>query len=178
MLAKLSRYTVLTWQPRDITCMQPYSLQNRRQKNFNFFSDDSAKLITESTAVSAIKVFAMVSHSKLALHQWVHTHSGTLRTGYRPIIKTRTWTQVNGDNWNFTEAWPMVAKSTQLRERASTELAKFHCSSSIVRSSLYRYAHRLSSRVKLLCSGARVYYLFGSTGISKRLLETTTISQR
>ena len=113
--------------------------------------------------------------------------SGMLRTGYRPIIKTCTWMEVNGDNWKFMEVWPVATKLTQLRERASTELAKFH-RSSIVRSSLYRYAHRLSSRLKLFCcqnwpflkvaaSGAWVYCLFGSTGISKRLLETT-VSQR
>ena len=63
----------------------------------------------------------------------------------------------------------MVAKSTQLRERASTELAKFHCSSSIVRSSLYRYAHRLSSRVKLLCAKVD-----SSSKQLPRALESTT----
>ena len=28
---------------------------------------------------------------------------------------------------SFTEAWPMAAKRTQLRERANTVLVKFHC---------------------------------------------------
>ena len=81
----------------------------------------------------------------------------------------------------------MAAICTQLRG-ASTELAKFHHSSSIVRCSHCRYA-RLSLRVKLLCCqsqllleatamGTEVYDVFGSTRISKRLLETTTIGKR
>ena len=82
----------------------------------------------------------------------------------------------------------MVAERTQLRERASTELAKFYHSRGIIRSSLYRYAHRLSSQVELLCYQSRLFleaaalgtrgymhYLLGSAMISKRLLETNTI---
>ena len=63
--------------------------------------------------------------------------SGTLRTGYCPNIKPYTWMDVNGNNWNFTEAWPMAAKRSLLTERVSTTLVKFRLSSSIVSSSLY-----------------------------------------